>query len=649
MFTGSGMPMRFADLDGSMIDVYQAATQMTDESGQSYPDEHRLAAQQGARPPGLLRRVHGEHAHRQRLERGLGRDRRLGPVTRASRSSPLSRCCNGSMDATSRPSTGSPGAGTRLSFSVSHAAGANGLRGMVPTTSSVGALTTVKRNGVQIPTTTQTIKGREYAFFDADAGNYEATYAVDNTAPTISNVAASAHGDGTADITWDTDEASTSTVDYGTNPNDLNQNQSSPGLVTSHSVQLTGLAPNTTYHYRVTSADAVTPVPNSSTSPEPPASASFTTPSATFTDTTVSDFSAGTPDANTYVSETGNGEVDPEADRGPGVLGRSRAARRLASCTWPASPLRSCSPRRRHASRAAACTSTAASPAPTPPSAPATRSSSPPPSAPPPSSTSASRTTSPAPGRCSAPGGSTSQLYASTNTGGSPDRHPGRPPASTSAPRTSTGSSGTRARSSTTSTATWSHTDSADLRRQPRTSLASDFNSGGPEPLGRLAAPEPLPGLGHLPLARLRRRPGGRLGRAQLERQRAAGHQRADQRPHRRHPHPRRDLERLHPDQQQRRRHPRQLPLRPVPGRAWFERSEPDAHPRATSRSPTRRGPTRRRRRSPQSTPAPNATNVPRNTNVDVQFSEAMNPATIDDTRPSGCESRGQAATCRRA
>ena len=35
-FTGSGMPMRFADLDGSMIDVYQATTQMTDESGITY-------------------------------------------------------------------------------------------------------------------------------------------------------------------------------------------------------------------------------------------------------------------------------------------------------------------------------------------------------------------------------------------------------------------------------------------------------------------------------------------------------------------------------------------------------------------------------------------------------------------------------------
>ena len=36
-FTGSGMPMRFADLDGTIINVYQAVSQMTDESGQSYP------------------------------------------------------------------------------------------------------------------------------------------------------------------------------------------------------------------------------------------------------------------------------------------------------------------------------------------------------------------------------------------------------------------------------------------------------------------------------------------------------------------------------------------------------------------------------------------------------------------------------------
>ena len=37
MFTGSGFPMRFADEDGALIDVYQAATQLTDESGIDIP------------------------------------------------------------------------------------------------------------------------------------------------------------------------------------------------------------------------------------------------------------------------------------------------------------------------------------------------------------------------------------------------------------------------------------------------------------------------------------------------------------------------------------------------------------------------------------------------------------------------------------
>src|SRR5690606_9477244 len=36
-FTGSAIPMRFADLDGSLIDVYQAVTQLNDEGNQQYP------------------------------------------------------------------------------------------------------------------------------------------------------------------------------------------------------------------------------------------------------------------------------------------------------------------------------------------------------------------------------------------------------------------------------------------------------------------------------------------------------------------------------------------------------------------------------------------------------------------------------------
>ena len=37
LFTGSAMPMRFTTAGGTMIDVYQATSEMTDESGQSYP------------------------------------------------------------------------------------------------------------------------------------------------------------------------------------------------------------------------------------------------------------------------------------------------------------------------------------------------------------------------------------------------------------------------------------------------------------------------------------------------------------------------------------------------------------------------------------------------------------------------------------
>ena len=39
LFTGSGFPKRFADTDGSLVDVYQAATQLTDESQQNIANE----------------------------------------------------------------------------------------------------------------------------------------------------------------------------------------------------------------------------------------------------------------------------------------------------------------------------------------------------------------------------------------------------------------------------------------------------------------------------------------------------------------------------------------------------------------------------------------------------------------------------------
>ena len=79
-FTGSGMPMRFAKVDGTIIDVYQATTQMTDESDQSYPFTIDTLLDRALGPRGLLRRVHGQHAHRHRGASWVGSNRRFGAV-----------------------------------------------------------------------------------------------------------------------------------------------------------------------------------------------------------------------------------------------------------------------------------------------------------------------------------------------------------------------------------------------------------------------------------------------------------------------------------------------------------------------------------------------------------------------------------------
>ncbi len=332
MFTGSGMPQRFADLDGSMVDVYQATTQMTDESGQSYPLHADTLLDNAIGPEGyygvFTTNMHTDSSSHPGANAIIGSAlSRDVPVVSARQMLEWLDGRNGSSFENVEWN------GNDLGFEIAPFAGSNGLRAMVPTSSAVGQLTGITRNGSPVTTTNRTIKGTEYAFIDAAAGSYVATYDVDETPPAISNVAHSAAGDGTATITWDTNEASNSRVDYGTSAGALNQSETSPGLTTSHSIQLSGLAPNTTYYYRVSSADAAA---NSATEPNPPAApASFTTPSATFTDTTVADFSAGSPDANTYVSETGNGEVILKPAEGQEFSGGPGLPAGWTGCSWP--------------------------------------------------------------------------------------------------------------------------------------------------------------------------------------------------------------------------------------------------------------------------------------------------------------------------
>jgi hypothetical protein len=87
---------------------------------------------------------------------------------------------------------------------------------------------------------------------------------ITNTPPVISAVTAVPNLNGVATIQWTTDKPASSRVDYDTSPGTLTLNVSDPTLVTSHSIQLTGLVQGTVYYYRVTSVDAGS---NSTTSP----------------------------------------------------------------------------------------------------------------------------------------------------------------------------------------------------------------------------------------------------------------------------------------------------------------------------------------------------------------------------------------------
>jgi len=85
------------------------------------------------------------------------------------------------------------------------------------------------------------------------AVNYAAP-ALDTTPPVISNIVTTPSST-SATITWTTNELATSRVDYGL-ADTYGSFVSDPTLITSHSMELTGLSSSTTYHFKVTSEDS---------------------------------------------------------------------------------------------------------------------------------------------------------------------------------------------------------------------------------------------------------------------------------------------------------------------------------------------------------------------------------------------------------
>ena len=186
-FTGSGMPMRFTDRYGNVIDEYQAATQMTDESGQSYPFtidsllDNAVGAQgfYGA----LTANMHNDSEQSDGADAIIASAQAHGvPVVSALQ---MLTWLDGRNTSSFQSLSWSS---NTLYFSIVAGAGARNLQAMLPTDSTSGTLSAIARNGTSLNFSTQTIKGRQYAFFNALPGSYQATYATGGPPVTLASV-----------------------------------------------------------------------------------------------------------------------------------------------------------------------------------------------------------------------------------------------------------------------------------------------------------------------------------------------------------------------------------------------------------------------------------------------------------------------------
>ena len=193
-FNGSGMPMRFANLDGTRIDVFLSETQMTDESGQSYPFTIDTLLSRALGPEGYYG-VFTANAHTDfNQPDGTYEMSEAIVASAAARGVPVvtARQLLTWLDGRNASSFGPlawDNNNNILSFSIAPNASARGLQSMLPMRSHDGVLAEIGRNGSPIPYTTEFIKGVEYAFFPGNAGTYQATYAADNTPPTVTSTA----------------------------------------------------------------------------------------------------------------------------------------------------------------------------------------------------------------------------------------------------------------------------------------------------------------------------------------------------------------------------------------------------------------------------------------------------------------------------
>ena len=163
VFNGTGMPMRYAKADGTIVDVLQATTQMTDESEQTYPFTVNTLLDRALGPQGY----YGAFVANMHTDTATSSGSDSIVASAKARNVPIvsARQMLDWIDGRNSSSFGALAwSGSTLSFSVTIGTGGQGLQVMIPTQAGALHLTGITLNGAPVASSAQTIKGIQYAF-----------------------------------------------------------------------------------------------------------------------------------------------------------------------------------------------------------------------------------------------------------------------------------------------------------------------------------------------------------------------------------------------------------------------------------------------------------------------------------------------------
>src|SRR5574341_595898 len=149
---------------------------------------------------------------------------------------------------TNEPATSLVEYGLTTSYGASSALNSTRVTAHSRTVSGLSAASLYHYRVISTDAAGNTAVSADYTFTTATAA--------DTTPPVLSNIAAVSVTSSGATITWTTNEASTTQVNYGTTTAYGASTALNSSLFTAHSATLSGLQPATVYHFRVRSADA---------------------------------------------------------------------------------------------------------------------------------------------------------------------------------------------------------------------------------------------------------------------------------------------------------------------------------------------------------------------------------------------------------